>query len=197
MKQVVDARGLSCPQPVVLTKRALDDASVNEVLTIVDNKTALENVSKLAKSLKLESVVDAKGDEYYINIIKEEGLAESDNREEAVPKGNTVVMVSSNLLGQGEAKLGATLMKSFLYTLTQMEGELSSIIFLNSGVMLTTEGSDVIEHIRSLEQSGVQVLSCGTCLDFYGLSDKLRVGSVTNMYTIAETLLHAGRVLNL
>lgn len=196
MRQVVDARGLNCPQPVILTKKALDKVDVHEVLTIVDNKTAVENVSKLAKSLKLESIVDTRGDEYYINILKEEGLTEADNQKDSVSEATTVVMIASNLLGQGDAKLGATLMKSMLYTLTQAEGEVSSIIFMNSGVLLTTEGSDVIEHIAALEESGIQVLSCGTCLDFYGLGDKLRVGSVSNMYTIMETLLTASRVLN-
>ncbi|HHW60346.1 MAG TPA: sulfurtransferase-like selenium metabolism protein YedF [Syntrophomonadaceae bacterium] len=196
MRQVVDARGLSCPQPVILTKKALDNVDVHEVVTIVDNKTAVENVSKLAKSMKLESVVDTKGEEYYINILKEEGLSEANNQKDSVSEATTVVMIASNLLGQGDAKLGATLMKNMLYTLTQMEAGVSSIIFMNSGVLLTTEGSDVIEYIAALEESGIQVLSCGTCLDFYGLGDKLRVGSVSNMYTIMETLLSADRVLN-
>lgn len=88
-------------------------------------------------------------------------------------------------------------MKGFVYTLTQMEGEVSAIIFMNSGVMLSTEGSELTEHLKVLEDSGVEVLSCGTCLDFYQLTDKLRAGSVTNMYTIAEKLLHAGKVINL
>lgn len=195
MRVVVDARGLSCPQPVVLTKKALEGTDINEVQTIVDNLTALENVSRLVKTLNLESIVDKKEDEYYINIYKDEGLLGKDDKETL--EGNTVILIGSNVLGRGDDKLGGILMKSFLYTLTQMEGEIKSIIFMNSGVLLTTAGSELIEHLQVLSSHGTEVLSCGTCLDFYNVSNKLTVGSVTNMYTITEKLLHAGRVITL
>ena len=110
-------------------------------------------------------------------------------------RGSTVVLVKSNVLGQGDDKLGSILMKSFMYTLTQIEGEIKTLIFLNSGVLLTTSGSELIEHIKQLETNGVEVLSCGTCLDFYGLTDKLEVGTVGNMYAIAEEMLHASKVI--
>ncbi|MEA1960096.1 MAG: sulfurtransferase-like selenium metabolism protein YedF [Bacillota bacterium] len=193
MKKIVDARGLSCPQPVVLTKKALDISEIQEVITIVDNKTALENVSKLVNSMHFESNVDEKVDGYYIDILKGADLVEE---EKQVSRGNTVILICSNLLGQGEAKLGNMLMKSFIYTLTQMEGELNAIIFMNSGVMLSTEGSELVEHIQVLESSGVEVLSCGTCLDFYNLGDKLKVGDVSNMYTITEKLMQASKVIS-
>lgn len=195
MKKVIDARGLSCPQPVVLTKKALEGTDINEVLTIVDNPTALENVSRMVKTLNLESMVDEKEGQYYINIYKDEGLVGKDEKDTL--EGNTVILVGSNVLGRGDDKLGGVLMKSFLYTLTQMEGEIKSIIFMNSGVLLTTAGSELIEHLQSLSNHGTEVLSCGTCLDFYNVTNKLTVGSVTNMYTITEKLLHAGRVISL
>ena len=194
MKKVIDARGLSCPQPVVLTKKALDSAEVSEVITIVDNKNALENVSKLAKSMHMESNVDERKDGIYIDILKDVSLCQEEEKQET--RGNTVILISSNLLGQGDPKLGTILMKGFIYTLIQLEGEISAIIFMNSGVMLSTDGSELIDHIKVLEASGVEVLSCGTCLDFYQMGDKLRAGSVSNMYTIAEKLLHASKVLN-
>lgn len=194
MKKVIDARGLSCPQPVVLTKKALEGVEINEVLTIVDNLTALENVSRMVKTLQLESVVDEKEGEYYINIFKDEGLQGKDEKETL--EGNTVILIGSNVLGNGDDKLGAALMKSFLYTLTQMEGEIKCAIFMNSGVLLTTAGSELIEHLQVLAEQGTEILSCGTCLDFYNVSNKLAVGTVTNMYTITEKLLHAGRVLS-
>ncbi len=195
MKKVVDARGLSCPQPVVLTKQALETTNIDEVLTIVDNKVALENVSRMVKTLHLESIVDEKEGQFYINIFKDEGLVDKDDKDTL--EGNTVVLVGSNTMGRGDDKLGAILMKSFLYTLTQLEGEIKCVIFMNSGVLLTTAGSELIEHIQTLSNNGTEILSCGTCLDFYNLSDKLMAGSVTNMYTITEKLLHAGRVINL
>lgn len=195
MKKVVDARGLSCPQPVVLTKKALEGTDIHEVLTIVDNPIALENVSRMVKTLNLESVIDEKEGQYYISIFKDEGLQEKDEKETL--EGNTVVLIGSNVMGRGDDKLGGVLMKSFLYTLTQMEGEVKSAIFMNSGVLLTTAGSELIEHLQALSNQGTEILSCGTCLDFYDVSKKLAVGTVTNMYTITEKLLHAGRVISL
>src|SRR5665647_3676274 len=114
MKKVVDARGLSCPQPVVLTKKALEGADIHEVLTIVDNPTAFENVSRMVKTLNLESIVDEKEGQYYISIFKDEGLQEKDEKETL--EGNTVVLIGSNVMGRGDDKLGGILIKSFLYT---------------------------------------------------------------------------------
>jgi len=190
MKKIVDARGLSCPEPVLRTKKALDSQEISEVLTIVDNKTAVENVSRLVKKLNLESVIDEQEGSYYINIVKDDFISEK----EALG-GSTVVLVKSNVLGQGNDQLGGILMKSFMYTLTQIEGEIKTLIFLNSGVLLTTAGSELIDHIKLLESHGVEIISCGTCLDFYGLVDKLQVGAVGNMYSIAEEMFHASKVI--
>lgn len=190
MKKTVDARGLACPEPVIMTKKALDSREVNEVLTIVDNQAALENISRMVRTLNLESMIEEQDGSFYINIVKEDVSPEKQDL-----GGNTVVLVKSNVLGEGDDKLGSILMKSFMYTLTQMEGEIKTLMFLNSGVMLTTSGSELLEHLKSLENSGAEILSCGTCLDFYGLSDKLEVGSVGNMYTIAEEMLHATKVI--
>lgn len=190
MKKTIDARGMACPEPVIMTKKALDSHDVNEVLAIVDNKAALENISRMVKTLHLESMVEEQNGSYYINILKDELQPVKDNL-----RGNTVVLVKSNVLGQGDDKLGSILMKSFMYTLTQMEGEIKTLMFLNSGVLLTTSGSELIEHIQQLESNGVEVLSCGTCLDFYGLKDKLEVGTVGNMYSITEEMLHSSKVI--
>jgi len=190
MKKTVDARGLACPEPVIMTKKALDSREVNEVLAIVDNQAALENISRMVRTLNLESMIEEQDGSFYINIVKEDVSPEKQDL-----GGNTVVLVKSNVLGEGDDKLGSILMKSFMYTLTQMEGEIKTLMFLNSGVMLTTSGSELLEHLKSLANSGAEILSCGTCLDFYGLSDKLEVGSVGNMYTIAEEMLHATKVI--
>jgi len=190
MKQTIDARGLNCPEPVILTKKALDSQDVSEVLAIVDNRTALENISRLIKTMNLGSMVEEQDGLYYINITKEEAIPQK----QSIKAGATVV-VKSNVMGQGDDVLGSVLMKSFMYTLTQMEGELETMIFLNGGVLLTTAGSEVLEHIKNLAQNGVEVLSCGTCLDFYGLADKLEVGSIGNMYTIAEEMFRARKLI--
>lgn len=190
MKQTVDARGLNCPEPVIMTKKALDSQDVSEVLAIVDNRVALENISRMVKTMKLGSMVEEQDGLYYINITKEEAVPQK----QSIKAGATVV-VKSNVLGQGDDVLGSVLMKSFMYTLTQMEGELETLIFLNGGVLLTTAGSEVLEHIKNLAKNGVEVLSCGTCLDFYGLTDKLEVGSIGNMYTITEEMFRARKLI--
>ena len=190
MKQTIDARGLNCPEPVIMTKKALDSQDVSEVLAIVDNRAALENISRLFKTMNLGSMVEEQDGLFYINITKEEAIPQK----QSIKAGATVV-VKSNVLGQGDDVLGSVLMKSFLYTLTQMEGELETLIFLNGGVLLTTAGSEVLEHIKNLAKNGVEVMSCGTCLDFYGLTDKLEAGSIGNMYTIAEEMFHARKLI--
>lgn len=195
MKKIVDTRGLNCPQPVLLTRQALIDSEVDEVVTIVDNETALENVSKLVNSLRLTANVDEKGGQFYISILKDEILNDVNIAQSS--HANVVVLITSNVLGSGDDALGGILMKSFMYTLTQMEGTFQVLIFMNSGVLLPTEGSEVLEYIKSLEERHIEVLSCGTCLDFYHLSDKLRAGSVTNMFTITEKIMEAQRLITL
>ncbi|MDD2509796.1 MAG: sulfurtransferase-like selenium metabolism protein YedF [Syntrophomonas sp.] len=195
MKKTVDARGLTCPQPVVLTKNALEEEEISEVITIVDNKTAFENVSRLAQTLKMECKVDEKEGSYYIDILKSETSENLSLVENS--SADTVVLICGNVLGRGDDKLGALLMKNFIYTLSQVEGTLKSLIFMNGGVLLSTEGSEALEQIRLLEESGVEVLSCGTCLDSFQLSDKLRVGIATNMYSIVERLSGAAKVIML
>jgi selenium metabolism protein YedF len=107
------------------------------------------------------------------------------------------ILITNRYFGQGEEELGQVLMRSFLYTLGEMNGRVKSIIFMNSGVFLTTEGSEVLEILQGLSQEGVQILSCGTCLDFYGIKDKLAVGEITNMYTAVEMLSSAERSITL
>ena len=190
MKKIIDARGLACPQPVVLTKKGLEDS--DQLTTIVDNSAAVENVTKLAKSKGCTVQVEEKEGDYYLHISKSccDVLASNEEQEKAV------VLITSNLFGQGEEELGKTLMKSFLYALTQVEN-IKQMIFMNSGVFLTTEGSEVIESLKAMEESGVEILSCGTCLDYYGLKDKLAVGEVTNMYTAVEAITSASRAVTL
>ncbi|NPV91645.1 MAG: sulfurtransferase-like selenium metabolism protein YedF [Firmicutes bacterium] len=207
MEKTVDARGLACPRPVVLTKKVLDEGEAESVLTIVDNPTAVENVSRLVRSLGCDFQVEEKEGVYHIRIsrptsgIGKPGPAEglnltgvSEQLMENVP-GSLVFMVVSNRFGKGEDELGRVLMKSFFFTLTQLDVSIKSIIFINSGVFLSTEGSEVAGSLAELEAAGVEVLSCGTCLDYYGLKEKLLVGRVSNMYTIMETVSAAGKAI--
>lgn len=193
MEKIVDARGLSCPQPVILTKKALEELTQGRVVAVVDNSTALENILKLARSLAYGVEVEERGNEYRIYIEKSvEGT-----RQELQSYEGTVILVKSQYMGTGSEELGKVLMKSFFFTLTQMSNPAETIIFMNSGVVLTTQGSEILEHLLALEQAGVEILACGTCLDFYQLKDQLLVGKVSNMYTILEKISSAPKVITL
>ncbi|NMC28092.1 MAG: sulfurtransferase-like selenium metabolism protein YedF [Syntrophomonadaceae bacterium] len=191
MTRTVDARGLSCPQPVILTKKLMDEKSGEEIVTIVDNPTARENVSKLAASQGYAVSVEVQGSDSHIHMVKEQG----DTALQTATSRDIVILVKSPYFGQGDDDLGAALMKSFVYTLTEMADQMHTLIFMNGGVHLTTSGSPVLEHLRLLEEAGVQILSCGTCLDFYGTKADLHVGQVTNMYTATEVLFTAAKTL--
>lgn len=184
MSKIVDARNLSCPHPVILTKKAMTEGESNELTTIVNQQVALENVTKLAKSQGYKYVVEEKDGDYYINMTRENDIVEK------TKEGNrdTSVLIGGRCFGRGDEQLGEILMKSFLYTLTEISSEIRSVIFMNSGIFLTCEGSPVLDHIKALEDEGVEILSCGTCLDFYQMKDSLAVGTVTNMFTAIETL---------
>ena len=147
---------------------------------------------------------DVKQDQgnYYVHIFKKgqtetTGLKSLNARPDSRGKENPVILITKNKLGEGSDELGALLMSSYLYTLTETLPYPTSIIFLNGGVKLTIEGSEALEHIRTLESNGVEVLSCGTCLDYFGLNDKLAVGSVSNMYTIVEKLNKSSNIITL
>ena len=191
MKEI-DCRGMACPQPVVTAKKALDESEGKEFILIVDNLAARDNVKRFAQSQGAVVDVEEKGNDFYLRIQKRSAcdLAESAQKAEKV-----VVYINSNLLGVGEEALGIILMRSFLKTLLDLKPIPSKLIFINSGVRLTTEGSEVIETLKAISEKGVEILSCGTCLDFYGLKEKMRVGIISNMYDIAQSLLEADRLI--
>ncbi len=191
MKEI-DARGLVCPQPVILTKKALEEIAEGEVVAIVDNITAKENVLRLAANLNCEYEVSEEKDCHYIKIRKASGTQKSVENE-----GSTVIVITSDKLGQGAEELGKVLMKSYTYALTETTPLPKAVMFLNSGVKLTSEGSEVLENIKKLEGSGVEIISCGTCLDFYQLKDKLIAGIAGNMYSIIEKMNSAAKVINI
>jgi len=187
MANYVDARGLACPQPVIATKKALDSIDDGRVTVIVDNAIAKENVLKLAASSHCEVRVEEKNGLFTLHIVK----GSDSNQAEpliAVESSATVYLITKNTLGHGNDELGGVLIKSLLFTLVEKQPYPKTVMFINSGVLLTTQGSPVLEHLQKLEQAGVQLLSCGTCLEYYQLKDKLAVGGVTNMYTILDEM---------
>jgi selenium metabolism protein YedF len=183
MSKTIDCRGLACPKPVILTKKELDSIDSGEVVSIVDNDVARQNVLKFAESAGCSAAAEEKDGLFYITITKSSCSKTSDTTE-----NNIVIFVASDKFGAGDDKLGTALMKSYMYALSESDAVPKTMLFANGGVKLTTEGSDVLESLKALSQKGVEIMSCGTCLDFYGLKEKLVVGTVTNMYTIVDRM---------
>lgn len=195
----VNALGDACPIPVVKTMKALNEIQGPETLEVlVDNETAVQNVMKFLSGKNLAPASEKLEEKRFVIRVETETV--STPAEEAVScipdaRTDTVVAIESDTMGRGDEALGALLMKGFIYALTQLETLPAALIFYNSGAKLTVEGSASLDDIKSLEAQGVEVLTCGTCLNFYGLSEKLAVGSVSNMYSIVEKLSTAGKVI--
>ena len=198
MTTTVDARGLACPQPVIQTRKAMQQA--NQVVTLVDSETSAANVSRMAAKAGWQVQVMPQGDEFRIELVKTEAIAKAQPQAvgsaQAV-SGPLVLVVSADVMGRGEDELGTILIRGFFHTLGEVQPLPNTIIFFNTGVNLVCEGSPVLEDLCALENEGIEILACGTCLNYLELTDKLAVGQVSNMYSIAETMLAAGKVVNL
>ena len=200
MAQTVDARSLPCPQPVIMTRRALRES--DSVMVIVDNETARHNVTRMSERAGYRVRIEERDDGICLHITKEgTPLEEATSRPATVPVGGggpLVLMVPSEFMGRGEhTELGTVLVRGFFHTLGEVDPIPDTIIFINSGVKLVVEDSPVLEDLQELCTRGAEVLACGTCLEYYELRERVGVGEVSNMYTIAETILRAGKVVNL
>ena len=194
----VNAMGDNCPIPVIKTKKAMQALVGPETIEVlVDNEVAVQNVTKLAESSGGQVHSEKLGDAEYKVTISMQGAPQVQEDTACIPdaKGDLVVVVSSDRMGTGNDELGKVLIKGFIFAVTQLDTLPKAMLFYNGGVTLTTEGSPALEDLKSLEAQGVEIMSCGTCLDYYGLKDKLAVGSVTNMYNIVETQAKATKVI--
>lgn len=196
MKKTIDARGLSCPRPVILVKQALEGPEGGDLLVIVDNEAARTNVSNLANGRSCQVQVEQQGELYYLTLTREAGESRG-----VTGMTSKVILLGSDTLGrgsrEGSEELGRVLMNSFFYALLEGEDLPQALIMVNQGVFLACEGSGALEDLARLEEKGVEILSCGTCLDFYRQKDKLAVGGITNMYTILEKINGAEKVISL
>ncbi len=192
MKKTIDARGLACPKPVILTKKELEAMEEGTIATIVDSEISKDNLSKLAKSMGLEYKVEQDVDGNFEVSISKVGKGDFTPKKtiKAVKKVNdrAVIVIPSDIMGGGDPELGKILMKSFIYTVSETKPYPKAMLFYNSGVKLTIKSSAVLDDLLNLEEAGVEIISCGTCLDFYDLKDKLGVGEISNMYTIYEKM---------
>lgn len=207
----IDARGEACPIPVVRTLKALGAlAGPGSVETIVDNEIAVQNLTRMGEGKGCAVSSERTGEkEWRVTVTASEAVAVASGEPEAVTCGvpgadaagaapgprNVVVAITAETMGTGDDVLGRKLMGSFVYSLTQLDELPATIVLYNGGAHLSCEGSPALDDLRGLAESGVEVLTCGTCLDHYGIADTLAVGEVTNMYVIAQRLTGASLVV--
>lgn len=202
MRQL-DMKGKACPMPVIETRKVLEETKKAEQVTVlVDNEIAVQNLTKLAghEGMKTESEKYSDS-EYAVRFIPSENgeNAEDTNRESCTDCGGLengiargrVVVISSDRMGEPEEELGKILIKGFIYAVSRQDILPETVIFYNGGARLTAEGSESVEDLKYMEEQGVEILTCGTCLKHLGLEDKLQVGAVSNMYEIAEKMTGA------
>jgi selenium metabolism protein YedF len=195
----IDARGLACPAPVMKTRGALRGGA-REIEVLVDNATARDNVCRFASSQGCRVQVEEEGEVFRINISGpiEPGAATTSDEAPASPgaERKTVVVLPSDVMGRGEDELGHILIKAFLNTLAESETLPWRLVLFNQGCLLAIKGADTVEALKNLEELGVEILVCGTCLDYFGVKDKLAAGMVSNMYEIQSTMLMATNSLS-
>ncbi len=201
MKKIeVNAIGEQCPIPVVKATKALKEMKEAGIVEVhVDNEVAVQNLLRLAQSQNLEAKSEKLDEKHFTVAINYEGTP-VDTEEENIAcipdsRGDMVVVISSDRMGSGNDELGKVLMKGFIYAVSQLEKLPKTMLFYNGGATITTEGSASLEDLKSMEAQGVEILTCGTCLDYYNLKDKLAVGNVTNMYSIVEAMNGAAKIL--
>jgi len=203
MDKKIDCRGLACPQPVLETKKALEEPAVEEILVLLDNASSKENVCRFADSQGHQVMTSEERGVFEVRIKRGKEKEKSDSVEGKVESdqnltfSNVVVFIDTDSLGRGSEELGRILMRSFLQTLELSEVHPQKVILINSGVKLACEGSEVLEDLQELAAKGAEILSCGTCLDYFGIKKKLTVGRISNMYEILNSLAGAGKLIKI
>ena len=198
---IVNAMGDQCPIPVVKTMKAIAAMTEPGTLEIhVDYEVPVQNLSRFAADRGLPVSSEKVEDKHYVikMEVADSAAAAAKNEEPGcIPdlRGDTVIAIASDCMGSGDDKLGATLMKGFLYAVSQQEELPKAILFYNAGAKLTAEGAVTIEDLKNMEAQGVEILTCGTCANYYGLEGKQAVGTITNMYVIVEKLTSAAKVI--
>ena len=198
MSKNIDAREKNCPMPVIMAKKEIEQGG--KFFTVqVDNKIAVENLRKFANSQGYEVSIEQTNGDFNVKFSNgceecEEILAKVENRK---PLGDWCIFINKSTIGIGDEELGQSLMKMFLYTISESSDYPKSILFMNDGVKVPTLNKQAIEHLKELEEMGVELLVCGACLNFYGLQEKLSVGKVSNMYEIVEVMKSAAKLITL
>jgi selenium metabolism protein YedF len=199
--RTVDAKGKLCPLPLIMTKKALTELQENESLDILlDNETSLSNVSHFLNEYKMQFIVEKQGKDITIHVNKTGIIPDNAKAEDfcVIPdntNNNYIILIKSKYLGEGAEELGEILIKGFINTLPDIDNKPEKIIFLNSGIFLSLNDSPVLESLKKLENLGVEILICGTCLDYYKKKEQIGAGHISNMYDILDSLTKASKVI--
>jgi selenium metabolism protein YedF len=201
--RIVDTKGQKCPVPIIETKKALRASYEGEIFAVItDNKTSFSNISRFLYDNKIRFTVSEDNGNWTFNITNETGVntttpAEDycDDSKPEIPPGDFSVVISSELMGQGDDELGRKLMKSFFVSLSCLDSMPSSIMFYNSGVRLTVKDSPVIDILDEIEKKGVEILICGTCVDHFKIGDSIKIGKISDMFLITEKLSRTGNII--
>lgn len=198
MSKFIDAKGKACPMPVIIAKKEID-SGVKFFEIEVDNKIAVENLKRLANSQGFKTIIKEENGNFKVSFSN--GCEEC---EEVLNKtlgkkslGNWSIFISRKTIGDGSKELGKSLMKMFIYTISEGEDLPKSILFMNGGVKVPTLNEQAVEHLKTLQDKGVELLVCGACLNFYGLEEKLEVGKISNMYDITNAMKEASKVITI
>ncbi|MGL4606922.1 MAG: sulfurtransferase-like selenium metabolism protein YedF [Eubacteriaceae bacterium] len=197
---IIDAIGKNCPIPVIMAKKEIDNKERNFSI-LVDNFVATENLKKLGQNNGYHVKIENKEPPYTLHFSKDplfsSTLEDPLTTEVSQKPSHWALFLGKDLIGEGDSALGESLMKMYFYTLTQSENIPEAILLMNNGVKLATINEQVIEHLKVLEEKGSQILVCGACLDFYQLSSQLKVGRVSNMFSINEVMVKVSKVITL
>jgi selenium metabolism protein YedF len=201
--KILDVKGKKCPMPLIETKKALKEINPEETLKIIiDNETSVKNVSHYLEDNGIRIEKSQRGDTWEIVVNKGEA-----DLEQTVPEAycsapaekddSYVVVFTKNRIGEGSEELGEALIGAMLNSLLELDKQPKKLIFMNSGINIVIEGSIVLHSLRDIEAKGVEIIVCGTCLDYFGKMDELAIGRISNMYEIMESMTGVGNVINI
>lgn len=198
--KTIDCRGLACPAPVLTAKQAIEAENLNNLTVVVDNEAARQNVTRFLESQKFQVSVETREEEFLVTGQRDSETVMADDsqiEETDIHHKKIMVMVATDRMGHGDDELGQKLMVNFLKTLKEMGDELWRLVFINNGVKLTIEDAATLGDLKELEENGVHIMACGTCLAHFDLMNRKRVGETTNMLDIVTAMQLADKVINI
>jgi selenium metabolism protein YedF len=201
--RVVDTKGQLCPAPLIATKRALKETATGDsILVLTDNQTSFNNLTRFLKDNNTGFHVSEKDGVWSLTVTKSaDDIAQAivgdycDTTITHFEKGNFIVVISSDMMGEGDDKLGTLLMENFIKAIKDLDKLPEKIVFYNKGVFLASKNSPVIEHLKDFEKMGIDLLLCATCVNYYSLESNVGAGTLSNMYVIAEAMASAGNII--